>query len=489
MPSGVYVDVRLQTADDGPGTLGSGDDGKVLAWDNGTSNFVMATGGGGGGVSLSADNTWTGDQTFAGDILYQNGRTDPALTPPDGVWSDNGTLKLNAVQSSNNLSNADFESSSPPDSWTTDNADIFADGDVHGGSQALRVEATADNGGVYQSTGLQAGRYYATVWVKVVSGTAILDIYNSDTSTLVDSVTSTATDGWHELAIDFVVPTNASYYFEMRCATSGDIALFDDAALSAIVSGAVNTFSHTVTINENAADGTVGAGFLSNGDFAFLDFTYWTPSDGDWDASTGVATHTPGVEGTLTQDVTLYDNSYYKATFTITGQTAGNVVLTTSDNAFYTYGDVDGTYTQTAFSKVGTLTITLTASADFDGQIDNLAFESIQNVVSLGVFDINGNTQIYLSGQVMTLGSSLIIPTNIPYVDPGSGALWKNGGLVATGYTSLRLGDEGGDPTTGFYDATPILKPTVTGSKGGNEALASLIAALASLGLISDATT
>lgn len=56
MPSGVYVDVRLQTADDGPGTLGSGDDGKVLAWDNGTSNFVMATGGGGGGVSLSADN-------------------------------------------------------------------------------------------------------------------------------------------------------------------------------------------------------------------------------------------------------------------------------------------------------------------------------------------------------------------------------------------------------------------------------------------------
>jgi len=41
----------------------------------------------------------------------------------------------------------------------------------------------------------------------------------------------------------------------------------------------------------------------------------------------------------------------------------------------------------------------------------------------------------------------------------------------------------------GFYNATPQSKPTVTGSKGGNSALASLCSALATLGLITDSTT
>jgi hypothetical protein len=41
----------------------------------------------------------------------------------------------------------------------------------------------------------------------------------------------------------------------------------------------------------------------------------------------------------------------------------------------------------------------------------------------------------------------------------------------------------------GFYGANPAAKPTVTGSRGGNAALASLLTALATLGLITDSTT
>ena len=41
----------------------------------------------------------------------------------------------------------------------------------------------------------------------------------------------------------------------------------------------------------------------------------------------------------------------------------------------------------------------------------------------------------------------------------------------------------------GFFGATPIAQPTVTGSKGGNAALASLITALAAYGLIINSTT
>jgi hypothetical protein len=41
----------------------------------------------------------------------------------------------------------------------------------------------------------------------------------------------------------------------------------------------------------------------------------------------------------------------------------------------------------------------------------------------------------------------------------------------------------------GFYNATATAKPTVTGSRAGNAALASLLAALATVGLIADSTT
>lgn len=41
----------------------------------------------------------------------------------------------------------------------------------------------------------------------------------------------------------------------------------------------------------------------------------------------------------------------------------------------------------------------------------------------------------------------------------------------------------------GFNGTSPIAKPTVTGSRGGNAALASLLTALANYGLITDSTT
>jgi hypothetical protein len=41
----------------------------------------------------------------------------------------------------------------------------------------------------------------------------------------------------------------------------------------------------------------------------------------------------------------------------------------------------------------------------------------------------------------------------------------------------------------GFYGTTPVAKATVTGSRGGNAALASLLTALASCGLITNSTT
>lgn len=56
--------------------------------------------------------------------------------------------------------------------------------------------------------------------------------------------------------------------------------------------------------------------------------------------------------------------------------------------------------------------------------------------------------------------------------------------LVPTGTKNLII-----NGAVGFNGATPLTKPTITGSKGANAALASLITALASYGLITDSTT
>lgn len=54
---------------------------------------------------------------------------------------------------------------------------------------------------------------------------------------------------------------------------------------------------------------------------------------------------------------------------------------------------------------------------------------------------------------------------------------------------AMVLSGSGGAPGVGFLGATPVVRQNVTGSRGGNVALASLLTALASLGLITDSTT
>lgn len=72
----------------------------------------------------------------------------------------------------------------------------------------------------------------------------------------------------------------------------------------------------------------------------------------------------------------------------------------------------------------------------------------------------------------------------------GSGATFN---LSWTQETGLSLSPSGGATAiggeVGFNGTAPIAKPTVTGSKGGNAALASLMTALANYGLVTDSTT
>lgn len=67
---------------------------------------------------------------------------------------------------------------------------------------------------------------------------------------------------------------------------------------------------------------------------------------------------------------------------------------------------------------------------------------------------------------------------------------------IGAGSGSLSIGGGNGDitiagnaNTLGFFSTTPVAQPTVTGSRGGNAALTSLLAALGNLGLVIDSST
>lgn len=81
---------------------------------------------------------------------------------------------------------------------------------------------------------------------------------------------------------------------------------------------------------------------------------------------------------------------------------------------------------------------------------------------------------------LIPLGSDANIPANLQGRGTGPVRL-----LDGSAGTKVEVNTTG----IGFHAATPIAKPTVTGSRGGNAALASLLTALADYGLITDSTT
>jgi hypothetical protein len=60
---------------------------------------------------------------------------------------------------------------------------------------------------------------------------------------------------------------------------------------------------------------------------------------------------------------------------------------------------------------------------------------------------------------------------------------------ATTGREVMRGESDGSQPLLGFFGSSAAAKPTVTGSRGGNAALASLLTALAGLGLLTDSSS
>lgn len=103
--------------------------------------------------------------------------------------------------------------------------------------------------------------------------------------------------------------------------------------------------------------------------------------------------------------------------------------------------------------KKGTSTATFRIAGGSDDilQIGNQAGIT---TITLGPSAVSGTAEISLTAALATMGAALRVNGNV-----------------------------------GFYNTAPIAKPAAAGSRGGNAALASLLTALANLGLITDSTT
>jgi hypothetical protein len=153
--------------------------------------------------------------------------------------------------------------------------------------------------------------------------------------------------------------------------------------------------------------------------------------------------------------------------------------------------DLDATGSDPVLSHPG-FTLRADGSATFSGVVAASSFTGTAPVFdnSLVVQAGQGDTRVRLSqgsgggniqvySETGALALTLRALDDFVSIDAGTGeALRLSGGAGVRLFNNL-----------GFYGATAISKPTVSGSKAGNAALGSLLTALATLGLVTDSTS
>jgi len=120
---------------------------------------------------------------------------------------------------------------------------------------------------------------------------------------------------------------------------------------------------------------------------------------------------------------------------------------------------------------------------------DKFAAISDNNTFSAVLDAVNSQANIFVNGSSCSQRFGSFTGLNIWDV---SGPVWcrdASDSSIWLRYDSegTRIGRSGSGLS--FFQAAPISKPTVSGSRGGNAALASLLTALANYGLIADSTS
>jgi hypothetical protein len=108
-----------------------------------------------------------------------------------------------------------------------------------------------------------------------------------------------------------------------------------------------------------------------------------------------------------------------------------------------------------------------------------------------GTMPINFYFNPNSSGRALAANFTCDGSGNFTLAQAYSGALFNLvvGGPAGTGLTAMSMIKSGSNVGLSFYGQSPAGKQTVSGSKGGNAALSSLMSALSAIGLFTDSTT
>lgn len=212
----------------------------------------------------------------------------------------------------------------------------------------------------------------------------------------------------------------------------------------------------------------------------------------------GVGTNPAGVS-------VYYDGSNY---VDISVSSAGLVTYdATGSGAAHSFSDLVTAAAGLTVSSGQTLTVTgatvtgLTAASVGAGTFPSGAYVFQGAVSGITTLGCSGTLTVNSLTTINGTTGYITVPENGPatpqFKDANDNGFWTTttsedrAGVSVLGQTAFVGGSTGpGNVKIGFYDTnTPVAKQTVTGSRGANAALASLLTALASLNLITDSSS
>jgi hypothetical protein len=114
--------------------------------------------------------------------------------------------------------------------------------------------------------------------------------------------------------------------------------------------------------------------YAANGDFA--DASVWVP-DAGWSIAAGKATHATGVTDWIRQAVSgLANGTFIRATFTVSGRTAGGTGFRATGSSGFVQttvpATVDGVYTEAFVTPTDVDDLAFYGGSTFDGSIDDV---------------------------------------------------------------------------------------------------------------------
>lgn len=164
-------------------------------------------------------------------------------------------------------------------------------------------------------------------------------------------------------SVSWSVSDPATTAVQIYRATTATLDRNTDAVGAAVAVSAGQ--SYTRTLGADLDNRVLGAA-LSNA-------AYWTAGPG-WSISGGVASHSAGDAGALSQDITFLSGRAYRIAFTVSGRTTGTVTacLAGGTDQIGTATGTNGRALDRITAAAGNTRLEIRASTDFDGSVDDV---------------------------------------------------------------------------------------------------------------------